>query len=97
MGELKHEEGMRDAITELKSLMHGHHIENNSADNSKISGSMSGRVVETSLYGKGTKSPADSEIEKAKKALIDFSIQVKNGETWEEKKYKEEIIGKWRN
>ena len=36
--ELKHEEGMTDAVIELKSLTRGQDVENNSEDNSEISG-----------------------------------------------------------
>ena len=44
VGGLKHEEGTQDDITELKSLMRGNHIYINSADNSEILGSLSGRI-----------------------------------------------------
>ena len=37
MGDLKHEERMGDAITELELLIRGVRIEGNSVDNSKIS------------------------------------------------------------
>ena len=52
VGDFKREEGTEEAITELKSLSRGYHIENNSADNSKMSGSLLGRIVKTFLYGK---------------------------------------------
>ena len=64
-------------------------ISNNSADNSKISGSASGRIADTLLYGKERKSAVDLEIWKIKEALIDFATQMKNGEKWKEKKHKE--------
>ena len=41
--EWKHEEGTPEAITELKSLMRGHHIGNNSPGNLKFSGSSTER------------------------------------------------------
>ena len=37
-GGLQHEEGMREEITELESLMRGHHIEHNSSVNLRIMG-----------------------------------------------------------
>ena len=52
VAELKHDEGVGEAITELKSLMRGHHIGNNSAGNLKIPVSSSGRIAQTSIYGK---------------------------------------------
>ena len=97
-GELKHEEGMGDSVKELKSLMRGHHIENNSEDNSKISGSLLGRIAKSLLYIKERKESADLEIGEIKKSLGDLAHQVKNGKNWKEKKYnekKKEIIGKW--
>ena len=81
---------MKEAITELKSLTRGHHIENNSAGNLKISGSLSGGIAHAMLYGKARKSAFDSEIEKMKKELSDFSRKVKNGKNSKSKLYKEE-------
>ena len=98
--ELKHEEGAKDSIKKLESLMRGHHIENNSADNSKIAGSSSGETAKTSLYGKGKQSGIDLKTKKIKKALNDFPKQVKNEKNWQEKQYKEkkkEIIENGRN
>ena len=43
--ELKHEEGMKEAITELKSLMCGHHIRNNSPGNLKMPGALADRIA----------------------------------------------------
>ena len=71
VGELKHEAGIKEAITELESLMRGRHIANNSEDNSEISGSLYGRIVKTWIYGKGMKSTVYLEIAKIKKALSD--------------------------
>ena len=71
-GELKREEGMGESITESKSLMGGHQIGNNSLGNSEISGSLSGRIAKTLIYGKERKSAAGLEIGKIKKALSDF-------------------------
>ena len=53
MGELKHEEGAKEAMSELTSLMRGHHIGRNSAGNLKISGALSGKITKTLLNGKG--------------------------------------------
>ena len=39
MGDLKHEKGAKEAIVELKSLIHGHRMGRNSAGNSEIPGS----------------------------------------------------------
>ena len=79
---------MEEDITESESLMRGHHVENNSEDNLKISGSSSGGIAETFLRGEERKSAVDLEIEKMKKAIIDFARQVKNGENWKEKQHK---------
>ena len=49
---LKRAEGMQLAITELKSLMHGKHLANNSSGNLRISGSLNGRIPKTLIYGK---------------------------------------------
>ena len=53
VGELKHEEGAKEAMSELTSLMRGHHIGRNSAGNLKISGALSGKITKTLLNGKG--------------------------------------------
>ena len=58
--------------------MGGRRIGANSPSNLKISGSLSGRIAKTLIYGKERKSAADLEIEKIKKALSDFARQVKN-------------------
>ena len=76
-------------ITELESLIRGHHIGNNSADNSEISGSLSGGIAETFPYGKAKKSDIDFKIEKVNNAIIELPNQVKNGGNWAEKQYKE--------
>ena len=87
--ELKREEWTKEAITDLESLMCGHHIARNSEDNSKISGSLSGRNVETLLYRKERKSAVDLKIGRAQKAIRDFPRQVKNEKDLWEKQYKE--------
>ena len=92
VGELKHEQGTKEAITELKSLMRWHRVENNSARNSEISGSLSGRIAETSIYGKERKSDVDLELGKIKKAISDFARKAKNGKNGGDKK--QEIIEK---
>ena len=55
---------MKDAVTELKSLIRGHRVESNSVDNSEISGSLSGIIAKTLIYGKGKKHDTDLEIGK---------------------------------
>ena len=52
VGELKREEGAQESITELKSLMRGHHIGRNSSRNLRISGSSDDRIEKTHMYGK---------------------------------------------
>ena len=47
MGELKQDGGTKDAISELKSLIRRHHMGGNSAENPKITGSLSDRIVKT--------------------------------------------------
>ena len=76
-GELKRGEGTKDAITELKSLIIGHRIGSNSADNAEIPGALSDRTAEALSYGKAKKSGADLKIGKIKKAIIDFANQAK--------------------
>ena len=43
--ELRREEGVRESIAELKSLMRGHHNGNNSSGNLKISASSTDRIA----------------------------------------------------
>ena len=50
--ESQREEGENEAIAELKSLMRGHHIGDNSSGNLKMSGSLAERIAETLIYGK---------------------------------------------
>ena len=73
VGELKREEGPKEAITELKSLMRGQLIGDNSSGNLKMSGSLSGRITKTPIHGEERKSAVHLEIAKGKKALIDFA------------------------
>ena len=98
--ELKRDEGARDAISELKSLIRSRLIENNSGGvTQKISGSLSGRILEMLIYGEEQKSAMGLEIGKIKNALSDSPNQVKNGKNWKEKKSKEkkkEIIENWK-
>ena len=77
VGGAKHEERMREAITELESLMLGKHIGHNSPGSLRITDSANGRVTKTLIYGKIKKSPIDLEIAKAKKAIIDFANPAK--------------------
>ena len=88
MGELKHEEGMEDAILELKSLIRGQRMGSNPADRPEITGSLAGRIAKTLIYGNRRKSDTGLGIGKIKKALTDFAKQSKS-ETMERKQYKE--------
>ena len=78
VGALKREEGTKDDISELKSLIRGHRVGTNSAENPKISGSLADRIAKTLIYGKKRKSDTDREIEKIKKALSDFTKQLRS-------------------
>ena len=73
---------MNEAITESESLMRGGIIENNSEDNLKNPGALSGIIAKTLLYGKERESAVDLKIGKVKKALSDFARQLKNGKNW---------------
>ena len=64
--------------------MRGHHTDNNSPGNLKISGSSTERIVQTLIHGK-RKLPVDLAVGEIKKALRDFANQVKNGGNWERK------------
>ena len=69
--------------------MRGKHIENNSAYSLKISDSSSVGIAETLPYGKERKAACDLQIETVSTALSDCARQVKNGQNWKEKEYKE--------
>ena len=95
-GRIKTRRRAKEAIVELKSLTRWHQVGGNSAYTSEISGSFSGRIAETSLYGKERESAFDLEIGKIKQALSDFPRQVKNAKNWKAKQYKEkkkEVMG----
>ena len=64
MGDLKHEEGAKDDIAELESLIIGHRVERNSSGNSEISGSLEAIIVKTLTYGKSEKYDTDFKIGK---------------------------------
>ena len=81
--ELRHEEGMQESISELKTLMRGQRIEQNSSDLMKLSGNLGGRITKTLLYGKKGKSPVGLKAEKIKRALKDFAKQAKEEKNWE--------------
>ena len=87
--ELRHEEGMQESISELKSLMRGQRIEQNSSNIMKLSGNLGERITKTLLYGKKGKSPIDLKVGKIKKALLDFAKQVKDEKNWKYKQYQE--------
>ena len=77
MGELKHEEGMRGDILESESLIRGHRMGRNSAENPKITGPLVDRIAKTLIYGNRRKSETDLRIGEIKKALSDFAKQAK--------------------
>ena len=87
--ELRHEEGMQESISELKTLMHGQRIDQNSSNLMKLSGNLGERITKTLLYGKKGKSPIDLKVEKIKRALLDFAKQVKDEKNWKYKQYQE--------
>ena len=78
MGDLKHEKGTKEAIMELKSLIHWQRMGSNSPGKLKISGSLDGRITKTLIYGQERKSETDFGIDKIKNALRDFAKQAKN-------------------
>ena len=63
----------------MKSLIRGKRIGRNSADNSKISGTLADRIANPLIYGKKRKSDTDLRIAIIKKALNDFANQVRTG------------------
>ena len=63
-GGLKREEGTGDAIFESKSLIRGQRMRGNSAENPKITGSVSGRIAKTLIYDKRRKPGTDLESAK---------------------------------
>ena len=67
VGALKREEGTKDDISELKSLIRGHRVGTNSAENPKISGSLADRIAKTLIYGNRRNSATDFEIGKKRK------------------------------
>merc|ERR1712112_36235 len=87
VGELRHEEGMQESISELKTLMRGQRIEQNSSNLMKLSGNLGERITKTLLYGKKGKSPIDLKVEKIKRALLDFAKQAKDEKNWKYKQY----------
>ena len=62
MEDLKHEQGTKEAIVEMRSLIHGQRMGINSPDKPKISGSLAGRITKTLIYGGERKSETDLEI-----------------------------------
>ena len=87
--ELRREEGTQEAISELKTLMRGQRIEQNSPDLSKLSGNLGGRITKTLLYGKKGKSPVDLKVGEIKSALKDFANQAKEEKNRKNKQYQE--------
>ena len=97
MGDLEHEKGTKEAIAELKSLIHGHRMGRNSPGKSKIPGPLAGRITKTMIYGKERKSDTDLEIGKIKKDLSDFTKQVRNKIKKKRNNIKKEIQEKRRS
>ena len=73
--EVKHEKGMKEAITELKSLIRHHRINRNSINKTGTEGSLTDRITKLSIYGKEKKSETDQKIGKIKKTITDFAKQ----------------------
>ena len=57
--------------------------------NSEISGSLSGRIGETLIYGEEKNPDADLKIGKNKESAVRFRQTSENVKNWKEKKYKE--------
>ena len=56
VGELRHEEGTQESISELKTLMRGRRIEQNSSDLMELSGNLSGELRKLFfMIGKGNR------------------------------------------
>ena len=89
MGDLEHEKGTKEAIAELKSLIHGHRMGRNSPGKSEISGFLADRITKTLIYGKERKSETDMKIGKIKNALSDFAQRASDENQGKEKQYKE--------
>ena len=73
MGEAKHEKGMGEAIVELKSLIHGQRVNNNSPGKTKIPGPLTDKITKTLIFGKERKSETDLRIGEIKTSLSDFA------------------------
>ena len=78
MEELKREKGMKESIVELESLIQRHRRNNNSTNQTGISGSLADRITKMAIYGKERKSETYLKIDKIKKALGEFAKQNKN-------------------
>ena len=85
---------MGGSVTELESLTRGHQIEYNSADNLKISGSLSVRIAETLIYGKRKAPAVGFEIGKIKSdtRFLQKSEEWRAGQKINIKKKKKVII-----
>ena len=70
----------KDDITGSKSLIIGHRIERNSADNPKISGSLAGRIAKTLIYGKSEKYDTDFKNWRNKESSKRFRKAREHGE-----------------
>ena len=68
--ELRREEGMREAISELKTLMRKQRIGKNSSDLTKLPGSIDGGITQTLHGGRKGKSPVDLKVAKIKKRYV---------------------------
>ena len=63
---LRREEGMQEAISELKTLMRGQRIDQNSSDLMKLSGNLGGGDNENSSLWKEREIPVGLKVEKIK-------------------------------
>ena len=88
MGELKHEKGTNEAIAELKSLIRGHRINNNSPGKTNISGPISGRITKALISGKGRKSETDLRVGEIRIAFLDSAKKTKGRKQGKIKQYK---------
>ena len=84
---------MGDTITELKSLILGQRIEENSAGNAEISGSLAVRIAKTLIYGEG-ESDTDLEIDEIKDSAMRFRQTSENGKKRKESIQRKRDFGK---
>ena len=88
MEDLKHEDGEKDYITELKSLIRGHRIESNRLVTQKFRVLYRWELRKRRFTEKRRNTTRILKIGAVKKAISDFARQ-RNMGNWEGKKYKE--------